>query len=223
MTPAELVTPIPLFPLPVVLFPGALMPLHIFEPRYRRMLAYCLASDRRFGITYVAESVEDAVRPGAVGCVAHIEKSDLLPDGRSNIAVTGGARFETMRLVSSTEPFLLAEVRAYEDHPDPAGRAGSIAERVRTVFERVARAARKLSADAPAIPVLPDDPTALSFAIPAMLDLEAESRQELLVMRSAVERLEHLEGILNAALHPMEERATVHARAKSNGTGLHAH
>lgn len=214
---------LPLFPLPVVLFPGALMPLHIFEPRYRRMLAYCLETDRQFGIVYVAESVENAVEPGAVGCVARIEKADKLPDGRSNISVTGQKRFEIVQLVSTSEPFLMADVRAYEDHVDHVGQAALVAERVRMVFERVARAARKLSSDAPALPMLPDDPSTLSFAVPAMLDLEAESRQELLMMRSTVERLEQLERVLNAALQPMEERAVVHARAKSNGTGLNAH
>src|SRR5205807_10370493 len=63
---------LPIFPLPIVLFPGAPQPLHIFEPRYRQLLVDCLAGDRRFGITYVpaepAPGSEPLPHPGDVGC-----------------------------------------------------------------------------------------------------------------------------------------------------------
>src|SRR5205807_1315981 len=84
---------LPIFPLPIVLFPGAPQPLHIFEPRYRELLADCLAADRRFGIAYVPAEYppgsEPLPRAGDVGCVALIQNTQGLPDGRSNILTVG--------------------------------------------------------------------------------------------------------------------------------------
>ena len=187
------------------------------------MLQFCLNGDRRFGLQYAEESVEASVQSGAIGCIAHIESSDMLPDGRSNIRVTGERRYEVVRLIPVKEPFLMAEVRSYDDVDMPGAGAAMIAARVRPLFDRVARAARKLSSTEQALPPLPDDPGALSFAIPSMLDLDSEIRQELLAMRSLAGRLEEIERILAAAVPPMEERALVHTRAKSNGTGLATH
>src|SRR2546422_5062931 len=88
---------LPIFPLPIVLFPGAPQPLHVFEPRYRQLLADCLAADRRFGIAYVPAErdagVEPLPRPGDVGCVAVIRNTQGLPDGRSNVLTVGERRF----------------------------------------------------------------------------------------------------------------------------------
>ena len=65
---------LPIFPLPLVLFPGASQPLHIFEPRYRQLLTDCLEGDRRFGIAYAApdQQSDPAPAPGDVGCVAGV-------------------------------------------------------------------------------------------------------------------------------------------------------
>ena len=93
---------LPVFPLAVVLFPGTPLPLHIFEPRYRRMLADCLAGDRRFGITPPGQAGE-APDPGMVGCIAEVRVNQQLPDGRSNIVVLGGERF-VVSGVCSTSP-----------------------------------------------------------------------------------------------------------------------
>ena len=77
---------LPIFPLSVVLFPGTPLPLHIFEPRYRKMLADCLAGDRRFGITPAGK--DDVMpEPGTVGCIAEVRVNQELPDGRSNVIV----------------------------------------------------------------------------------------------------------------------------------------
>ena len=71
---------LPIFPLSVVLFPGTPLPLHIFESRYRRMVADCLAADRKFGIT-PAGAKRELPDPGTVGCVAEIRVHQELPDG----------------------------------------------------------------------------------------------------------------------------------------------
>jgi hypothetical protein len=106
---------LPLFPLTTVLFPGAPMPLHIFEPRYRQMLADCLAGDRRFGLV-PGEQAE----PGAVGCIAHIRVAQPLADGRSNIVVVGEKRFRLVAIETSDQPYLMGRIEDYEDRPDSA-------------------------------------------------------------------------------------------------------
>ena len=78
---------LPLFPLPLVLFPGVPLPLHIFEPRYRQMLNDVRASNNFFGLSYFDSSVseKELPPPGHVGCMAEVGESQPLPDGRSNI------------------------------------------------------------------------------------------------------------------------------------------
>src|SRR2546430_16200345 len=100
---------LPIFPLPIVLFPGTPQPLHVFEPRYRQLLADCLAADRRFGIAYVPAEPEPGSeplpRPGDVGCVALIQNTQALPDGRANILTVGGRRFVLIDWVGPDRPY----------------------------------------------------------------------------------------------------------------------
>src|SRR5438477_12496773 len=86
---------LPLFPLPVVLFPGMPMPLHIFEERYRKMLADIRPGNNLFGLSYfdVESSGKDTPPAGHIGCVAEVSESQALPDGRSNILAVGVVRF----------------------------------------------------------------------------------------------------------------------------------
>ena len=210
---------LPLFPLPLVLFPGVPLPLHIFEPRYREMLADCMAGDRRFGIVFSPEEDIDGPKRGAVGCVAHIQKTQTLPDGRSNIIVVGEERFMIGRLVTDARPYLLGEVVSYADADEPAEALQPFARQLRAVFERVGRAARTLADDRDPLPILPTDPGALSFAIAALIDLDGHGRQRLLASRSPLDRLRELDAILSPAVDALELRAIIHARAKTNGHG----
>src|ERR1044071_6003956 len=81
------VTELPLFPLPIVLFPGVPLPLHIFEPRYRQMLEDIGQTNNLFGLSYFDSSASERELPavGDVGCVAEVTESQTLSDGRSNI------------------------------------------------------------------------------------------------------------------------------------------
>src|SRR5437762_2743648 len=112
---------LPIFPLPIVLFPGAPQPLHVFEPRYRQLLAHCPAADRRVGIADIpagrGAGVEPLPRPGDVGCVAVIRKTEGLPDGRSNVLTVGERRFVLIDWVSSDRPYRLARVAECDDEP----------------------------------------------------------------------------------------------------------
>src|SRR5690349_14664534 len=135
---------LPIFPLPVVLYPGAPQPLHIFEPRYRQLLADCLAADRRFGITYVkpedAPGADPVPSPGDVGCVALIRSSEPRPDGRSDIITVGERRFVLRRWITGPHPYRVAEVEEFDDEPVDAAEAAALAADVRTSFGRFARA-----------------------------------------------------------------------------------
>jgi Lon protease-like protein len=199
------------------------MPLHIFEPRYRQLLADCMGGDRSFGILLKEEGAEEGSLPrGHVGCVAHIESTQALPDGRSNIVVTGVGRFALERIVESDRPYFVGEVREFDDVDEPELELRPLSERVRRTFERVGRAARVLSDDRDPLPSLPDDAAYLSFAIGALIDIDLGARQRLLASRSAAARLRELDQLLSAVVESLESRASVHVRAKANGRGPHA-
>ena len=211
---------IPLFPLPLVLFPGAPLPLHVFEPRYQRMLADCMEGDRTFGIIYRPEGVpERALPPGTVGCVARVTSVDALPDGRSNILVSGDTRFRLVRFAESPHPYHMGVVEPYEDEHESTAPLVPVAARVRGLFDRVARAARVITEETADIPPVSENPSLLSFAIASVVDLDADARQQLLASRSPMARLRTIEALLGGAVDTLEERALVHQRARSNGHG----
>jgi Lon protease-like protein len=218
-------TTIPIFPLPLVLFPGVTIPLHIFEPRYRRMLIDCLENDRRFGILFLPEGTsEDTLSVGGdIGCVAHVESHDQLPDGRSNIIVVGRERFILRALVISPLPYRVGMIVPYEDKPEPSAMLEPLASRAREHFDRIARAARTISDDSDPLPELPEDPALLAFRIASFIDLNIAERRRLLESRSPGDRLRIVDDVLGAAVDPMEQRAITHLRAKANGQGGVAH
>ena len=214
---------LPLFPLPVVLFPGTALPLHIFEARYRRLLADCVEGERRFGLIRLPDSVAELALPrGTVGCIAEILSTEALPDGRSNILVRGAERFAFDAFVESPHPYHVCRGELVEDEFEIGDELESLAERVRDVFQRVARAARTLSDDPDPLPELPDDAANLSFAIGSMIDIGLDARQELLASRSPLARLHQLDLLLSAALGTIVSRAEVHVLARTNGRGGHA-
>jgi Lon protease-like protein len=165
---------------------------------------------------------ERELPPGHVGCVARVVDAATLEDGRSNVMCTGGDRFALARFVADAEvPYHVGEVADYADVPEDAARLAAAGARVRHLFARVGRAARALADDEEPVPVLPDDDARLSFAVASHVDLDASARQRLLQSRSAAARLAELETLLASAVNPLERRATVHERAKSNGHGPH--
>src|SRR5215204_6710270 len=108
---------LPLFPLPVVLFPGVPLPLHIFEPRYRQMLSDIRLAKNLFGLAYFDSSTsENEVPPaGHIGCVAEVTETQAFADGRSNILTLGVIRFRIDSYVERGDPYLVAEVTYFED------------------------------------------------------------------------------------------------------------
>ena len=111
-----------IFPLgEVVLFPDTLLPLHIFEPRYRKMLSDSLADDRLIGMVLLRGS-DDAEKPAVypVGCAGRIVRHEPLADGRSFIVLRGEVRFRIRRELALEEPYRVVEPQALWEAPAPA-------------------------------------------------------------------------------------------------------
>src|SRR4051812_13714085 len=179
-----------IFPLTVVLFPGTPLPLHIFEPRYKRLLADCLQSDRRFGLTPVDE-MSDVPGPGAIGCVAEVRVNQELPDGRSNIVVVGGSRFMVSRLLNESLPYLTADVQPFEDHPGSAPAPDRV-EALRELFTRYLAELRELNDTLPEEAALSDDGLSLSFQVAGQIECDFGVKQRLLAERSTARRVDAL-------------------------------
>lgn len=213
---------LPLFPLPVVLFPGVPLPLHIFEPRYRQMLLDIRPANNLFGLAYFdATSAEGEIPPvGHVGCVAEVTETQTFPDGRSNILTLGVIRYRIDSYVDRGAPYLEAQVTYFEDDEEKESLLAGAAKEVAETFTRIAQAVRTINDERTALPDISNtEPQRLSFLVAAAMEIDADLKQELLELRSTSERLERLRGMLSIAVRGYEERARIHELAKSNGHG----
>lgn len=211
---------LPLFPLPLVLLPNELLPLHIFEPRYRQMLKDVQLDKNIFGVSFFnpQESFIEKPLAGSVGCAAEVREAQTLPDGRSNVLTVGAARYRLIDYVEASEPYLIGEVEFFEDEAEDADVLNPLADEVFAIFRRVARAAHKLGGERGAFPdVQQTEPEALSFLVTAAFNFEPELKYQLLETRSTVERLEKLKEILLQTVGKMEDSAEIHKIAKTNG------
>ncbi|MGI8813108.1 MAG: LON peptidase substrate-binding domain-containing protein [Pyrinomonadaceae bacterium] len=211
---------LPIFPLPLVLLPNEILPLHIFEPRYRQMLSDIVPSGNFFGITRFEPSEAFVQRPdeGTVGCVAEIRDAEDLGDGRTNIVVNGIIRYNLSSYLDSGTEYLYAKVEFFEDDVSPAENLQPLADSVFSVFERIAKAAFKISGSRGKFPEIPPtDPEKLSFLVTAAFNLENDLKYELLVMTSTAQRLRRLNAILLQSVGQMEESANIHEVSQTNG------
>jgi Lon protease-like protein len=211
-----------LFPLPLVLFPGVPLPLHIFEPRYQRMLADIGAQDQLFGLSFfdATNSPGDVPAVGHIGCVAEVTEVQPLPDNRSNILTIGLIRYRLESYVERGDPYLVGHVSFFEDEENETEVLTERANEVSALFMRIARAVRIINDERASLPELPQtEPERLSFLVAAAMDLETEVKLELLELRSTAERLKRLSDLLARAVSNYEERARLHDIAKGNGHG----
>jgi Lon protease-like protein len=195
---------IPLFPLDVVLFPGTPLPLHIFEPRYKEMIAECLAQNRTFG---VVRAVEQGV--AEVGCTAEIVTVvKEYPDGRLDLVTEGRKRFELVR-INQERSFLRAEILLIGDEPGaPSQEETERAVELHSQVLAIAGATQDLSGA---------DPSLLSFYLAASLPLDLDFKQKLLALRSEPERLSLLTSYFETILPNLQRAATARQRAGGNG------
>jgi Lon protease-like protein len=213
---------LPLFPLPVVLFPGMPMPLHIFEPRYRKMLADIRAAHNLFGLSYFDSGSADRDVPpaGHIGCVAEVTETQALPDGRSNILAVGVIRYQVEDYVERGDSYLVVRVSYFEDEEEDREALTANSREVATMFMRVANAIRVINDERSNLPDINDtEPQKLSFLVAAAMEIEIETKQELLELRSTSERLSRLSDLLARVVKGYEERARLHSVAKGNGHG----
>ena len=213
---------LPLFPLPVVLFPGVPMPLHIFEPRYRQMLTDIRVGESLFGLSYFDASNDDREIPpvGHIGCVAEVTEVQPLPDGRSNILTLGLIRYRVEDYVDRGDPYLIGHVNFFEDEAEDDELLARRAHEVASLFMRITRSLRTINDERSVLPELPEtEPEVLSFLVAAAVEMNVEVKQELLELRSTSERLKRLRDLLARVVDNYEERARMHEIAKHNGHG----
>lgn len=210
---------IPLFPLPVVLYPGAMLPLHIFEERYKAMMQDCLEGDKIFGVTYT-DGREGWPPPlDRLGCAAFTLATVPLAEGRMNILTTGVSRYRVLNYIQE-KAYLEGEVEFLQD--DPTGDdLTDLTDSLESIFKRVVQATRTINNSEAEDDDLPDSPEALSFSIAATLQLPDSQKLELLEMTNTRRRLERLKSLLQSVVGKYEMRAYVHEKAKTNGHGPH--
>ena len=194
---------LPLFPLEIVLFPGAPLPLHIFEPRYKEMIGECLEQKRPFGMVRVKESAI-----ASVGCSATIlNVIKRYDDGRLDIAAEGVQRFEVDSL-NQERSFLQGEVTYFEDEPSQVanGPKKTLIELHEQLFSILGQTAE----------VEPEAPS-LSFHLAHALPVDLDFKQALLEMKSEAERIETLTEYYRATIPKVEKTLQARERAGRNG------
>lgn len=214
------ITQLPLFPLPLVLMPYEILPLHIFEPRYRQMLKDIELRRNLFGVSFFDSQAEFAEKPavGTIGCVAEIRDSQMMPDERSNILTSGLIRYRLLDYLDIGTPYFSIEVEFFEDEKENETVLNVITDEVFQLFDRIAKAAFKLSGNRGRFPEIPKaEPEQLSFLVAAAFNLDNELKSQLLEMVSTSERLAKLRGILEQAVVQMETNAEIHKAAQTNG------
>jgi uncharacterized protein len=181
---------IPLFPLGTVLFPGLLLPLHVFEQRYRDLVRDLLTApgeERRFGVVAIREGREvgtDGIRAlYPVGCVARLRRVDPYDDGRYDLVSTGAQRFRLLT-VDAALPYLRAEVELLDESPGAS--PDTAAAGVRSLFEAYRRALGAGTGDE-----LATEPDVLSYLVAATMVLDLPDRQILLEQPDTTHRLRH--------------------------------
>ena len=196
---------LPLFPLDVVLLPGAPLPLHVFEPRYKEMIGECLDRNEVFGVIRAKEGTV-----AEIGCTAEIVTvTKKYEDGRMDIVTMGRERFEVMQ-VNQERSFLQAEVAYLRDEAGaPAAEEISKAMKLHGEIMTLAGAQPADAADI--------DPQQLSFYLAGSLPLDLDFKQGLLGMKSEPERLQAIISFFETILPSM--RRTVHVRRKAGGNG----
>jgi Lon protease-like protein len=180
-----------LFPLNTVLFPGAVLNLHVFEPRYKQMISECLEGGEAFGVCLIRdgdEAGDPEVMPHEVGTTAEIGDVTPLENGRYYISTVGRQRFKIERVVER-EPFLLVEVSYLpEDGPQDDLTVSELAREIRDVFRDYLRLLVEFSGMHADVE-LPENPIDASFLIGDALQVADSMKQRLLELSSTEQRL----------------------------------
>ncbi|MFN2523690.1 MAG: LON peptidase substrate-binding domain-containing protein [Mycobacteriales bacterium] len=187
---------LPLFPLGMVLFPGLVLPLHVFEERYRVLVRELLAlpeEERVFGVVAIRlgrEVGEDGVTAlHEVGCTARVRQAEEHEDGRFDIVTTGTTRFALRELAEAEAPYLVGVVDLLDDELGDPQEGALLESAVRAAYVDYLTALSEAGAGELEAPELPDDALVLSHLVAATVVLDLEDRQALLAEPDGVARL----------------------------------
>jgi Lon protease-like protein len=212
---------IPLFPLPLVMFPDVVVPLHIFEDRYKFMVNRCIDESSAFGIVLFppGTSSESESTIQRIGVTARIVQFERVEDGRLNIMAAGVTRFRILQFTAD-KPCWTANVEFFDDEPESDEELQeSLADVVR-LYRDVHRLASQLrGVDAGEIQI-PDSPVSLSYLVSYILDIAPAAKQELLEMTSTTGRLKslavHMDGTIQR-VNAQIARDAMNRKVKGNG------
>jgi len=185
---------LPLFPLGAVLYPGMLLPLHIFEERYRQLIRDLLdgPEPRRFGVIAIRKGRETGI-DGVhslyeIGCTATLRRVERHDDGRYDIVTVGTQRFR-LRGLDETRPYLQGEVEMLADEAvDPASAEPAVRV-IQATFRDYLDALTEWGGATVRIEDLPDEPVLLSFLVAAAMVIDLPERQALLAESGTLRRM----------------------------------
>lgn len=185
---------LPLFPLGAVLYPGMVLPLHIFEERYRQLVRDLLdkPDPRRFGVIAIRKGRETGVEGVQslyeIGCVATLRRVEQYPDGRFDIVTVGTNRFRLVALDQSLA-YLQGEVEPLTDEVVDQDAAAPLVRAVQVAFHAYVSALTERGGAVVKVDELPSEPILLSFLVAAAMVIDLPERQSLLAEPDAVRRL----------------------------------
>ena len=196
-----------MFPLGSVLVPGAVLPLHLFEPRYRELARVCTTGRPEFGVVLIERGSEvggGEVRRD-VGCVARVVDATELPDGRWVMTTVGTERIRVERWLDD-DPFPRAEVTRWPDPPAGREEVGRRDELVAVLRRVLAMRAELGEAVAPATLDVDPDPVAAGYQMAVVAPVGPDDRYRLLAASSPGERFDRLSGLLHDDLEVLARR-----------------
>lgn len=209
---------LPLFPLRVVLIPHNTLPLHVFEDRYRLMIGRCLDEQLPFGVVLIrsGEEVGGSAEPYDVGAVARISRAQRLPDGRMNLLVFGERRFR-IRALDTSEPYLIGDVEPLDTIGVAAPETADAARQVADRFAEHFRLSMAVSDQWVRALDLPSDADILADFVAGHIDVDAETKQELLETLSVPDRLRRELDLLDGCIRALADRWEERQRRKFAG------
>jgi Lon protease-like protein len=187
-------TRLPLFPLGTVLFPGLVLPLHIFEDRYRQLVRDLLAGPepREFGVIAIRHGRETGIDGVSdlydIGCTAEIRQVEAFEDGRYALVTVGGRRFRLLG-IADPAPYLEADVDLLADETGDENAAALAVQPVQRAFLDYLAALAEQRGASYEVPELPDEPILLSYLVSAAVVVDMADKQRLLAAPDAARRL----------------------------------
>ncbi|MFN2521073.1 MAG: LON peptidase substrate-binding domain-containing protein [Candidatus Limnocylindria bacterium] len=212
---------LPLFPLGLVLFPDMLVPLHIFEPRYRLLVRRCIDKEEPFGVVLTGSSEDGRTGTRQVGTTARIVGGKPLPDGRSFIVVRGERRFAIEGLIEDEEPYLVGRVRYLpeDDGADAQDAAEATIDAFVEYLLSVLTITGETRGEPPDADIRSGTPRDIAYRIAGGLAIDTGEQQRLLETESVRERL-----VTEARLLEREKELlrdlVVRRRARGEGPAL---